>query len=119
MRANEVERAAIECQQGGFREWPAKPCRGKAERRWRRHSHHFGRRHLACKLRPNPIEEGVAGGEHADPLWAFGQNLGHGAPERSGPGSGSAMDQGGGQGQMTLSAEYNLGALDQGPGGGR
>jgi hypothetical protein len=29
------------------------------------------------------------------------------------------VDQGGSQGQMALSAEYNLGALDQGPGGGR
>jgi hypothetical protein len=29
------------------------------------------------------------------------------------------MDQGSSQGQMALSAEYNLGALDQGPGGGR
>lgn len=119
MRANEVERAAIERQQGGFCEWPAKPCRGKAKRRWRRHSHHFGRGHLACKLRPNSIKEGVARGEDADPFWAFAQHIGYGAPKRGGPNSRSSMDQGGSQSQMALSAEYNLGALDQGPGGGR
>ena len=118
MGTDSLERAPVQGHLGGVWQGPAQPGSRQAERRWRRHSYHFGWRYLACKLRPNPIVEGVARGEHADPFGAFAQHIGYGAPKWGGPSSRSSMDQGAGQGQMPLSAEYNLGALDQGPRGG-
>ncbi len=119
MRANQIERAAIEREQGGFCERPAEPRRGKAERRRRRHGHHFRRWHLARELRPNPVVEGVAGGEHADALWALAQHFRHCAPERARPRPGASVNKRGSQREMALPPKYDLGALDQSPGGGR
>jgi len=75
------------------------------------------RRYLARQLCPDPVVKRVTRGEDANPLWAFAQHVGHGAPEGARPRQGVAMDQLRGQGEVTLPPEHDFGTFHQCPSG--
>ena len=113
MRADEIERAAMQREQHGFRQRPAEPRRGQAERRRRRHNDHLLRIDVSRQHRADAVVKRIAGGEHADLPAAIAQHLVGRAVERARPRPRRAANERSGKAEVAPAAEHDLGGADQ------
>ncbi len=91
---------------------PAETGSGEAESRRRRQHIHLGRIDMAGKRGADAMQEGIAGGEHADRTAAQANYRLDALLEWARPGAGVAGDQILSQGQVTFAAEDDFGGAD-------
>ena len=93
MRADQIERAAVQRQQHRLRQRPAEPRRGQRKGRRRRHDDHLARIDVPRQHRADAVVERIAGREHADLPAAMAQDFFGRAVERARPWPRSAANE--------------------------
>ena len=116
VRADEVERAAVQRDAGGLLQGPAHARRREAEGGRGGHDPHLGARDAARERDADAVEEGIARGEHDDGPAARRQHCRDGPLEGAEPGAGLAADRRAGKLQVPCAAEDDLGHADGGLG---